>query len=131
MEHEITSGKRVLVVEDEPVIARIFREILTADGFSVDVAANGNIARDMVRKETFSLCILNIHIPGMNGIELYKFLQKERPELSSNTLFATGDILSEDTEAFLKQANRPFLLKPFTPDELRTTVRNAMNQARP
>jgi DNA-binding response OmpR family regulator len=129
MEHVINAGKRVLVVEDEPVIARIFKEILTADGFSVEVAANGNIARDMVMKEAFDLCILNIHIPGINGIKLYKFLQKERPVLSSKTLFTTGDILSGDTEAFLKEANRPLLLKPFTPDELRTVVRDAMNQA--
>jgi DNA-binding response OmpR family regulator len=128
MEPGITSRKRALVVDDEPVIARIFRKILAEDGFDVAVAADGNLARDMVRREAFDLCILNIHVPGISGIELYQVIKEERPELSARTLFATGDILNGSTQTFLKEANRPVLLKPFTPDELRAAVRDAMHR---
>jgi DNA-binding response OmpR family regulator len=119
--------KRALVVDDEPVIVRIFEEMLVAEGFSVDIAADGDTARDMVTKDTFDLCILNIHIPGINGMELYEFLEKDKPDLSSRTLFTTGDVLSGDIQAFLERSGRPCLLKPFNPDELRIAVRSIMN----
>jgi DNA-binding response OmpR family regulator len=127
MERRLTE-RRALVVEDEPAIARIFQEMLAADGFSVSLAADGNTARDMVTKSAFDLCVLNIHLPGINGMEFYEFLEKEKPDLSSRTLFTTGDILSRGIQAFLKKSGRPYLLKPFNPHELRTAVNDAMRQ---
>ncbi len=121
--------KTALIVEDEPILARSFKKILAEDGFIVDTAADGNIACSMVMQEAFDLCILNLHLPGMNGMEFYRFLQHELPGLSFNTLFTTGDVLSGETETFLKDSGQPFLLKPFTPDELRTAVGRMMHQA--
>ena len=90
-------AKRILVVEDEPAINAVCRRVLTSEGFEVDIAVNGK--------------------------KLYQWLQEKHPQLEGRVLFTTGDVMSGDTQSFLEQIARPFLLKPFTPDELRAIVR--------
>ena len=126
MEQTNTSGKSVLVVEDEPGIARICMRTLTAEGFKVDIAVNGEIGLDMWRKKNYDLCISDIRTPHMNGIELYQQLEKENPEAVKRFIFTTGDVLSANIKEFLKAIGRPYLPKPFTPEELRAIVRKAL-----
>jgi CheY-like chemotaxis protein len=126
MEQTNTSGKSVLVVEDEPGIAKICLRTLTAEGLQVDIAVNGEIGLDMWRKKNYDLCISDIRTPHMNGIELYQQLEKENPEAVKKFIFTTGDVLSGNIKEFLKATGRPYLPKPFTPEELRTIVRKAL-----
>jgi CheY-like chemotaxis protein len=118
--------KSVLVVEDEPGIARICVRTLTAEGFQVEIAANGAIGLDMWRKKNYDLCISDIRTPHMNGIELYQQLEKENPEAVKKFIFTTGDVLSSNVKEFLEKTGRPYLPKPFTPEELRAIVRQAL-----
>ena len=120
--------RRVLVVEDEPIITRVCVKTLIADGFEVDVAVNGIVARDMVGRRAYDLCFSDIRTPQMNGMELYEYLEQEHPALAERVVFTTGDVLSPGIDAFLKRTDRPFLPKPFTPDELRRVVRAALEQ---
>ncbi len=119
--------KRVLVVEDEPAISQVCLRVLTGEGYEVDIAANGRIAQDMIDEKQYSLCLIDIRTPKMNGKELYQWLQKKYPQLSSRVIFTTGD-MGGDTKNFLEQAARPFLPKPFTPGELKATVREVLGQ---
>ena len=120
------NGKSILVVEDEQVISRVCMRILSAEGFEVDIAINGQTAKDMVNKKGYDLCLIDIRTPVMNGMELYHYLKEEHPDLASSVLFTSGDVLSSSIAAFLREVNRPYLRKPFTPDELRTAVREAL-----
>jgi two-component system NtrC family sensor kinase len=61
----------------------------------------------------------------MNGMELYRQLKDECSEMTNRVLFTTGDTISDDVRAFLRETGRPFLAKPFTPTELRSVVRAA------
>jgi DNA-binding response OmpR family regulator len=119
-------SKRILVVEDEPGISRVCAQTLGAEGFLVDTASNGKVALDMVREKKYGLCFIDIRTPEMNGIELYQQLEEEHPEAVNKVIFTTGDVLNGNIQAFLEKANRPFLPKPFTPDELRTIVRTVL-----
>ena len=119
------SRKDVLVVEDEPAIARICSITLNAEGFQTEIAANGKIALDMLKEKEYVLCLVDIRTPVMNGIELYKHLQKEQPQTTDKVIFTTGDIMNENVKALLEQTKRFYLPKPFTPEELRTVVRMA------
>ena len=120
--------KRILVVEDEQVISGVCARTLKGEGVEVDIAINGQVAKDMVSKKEYALCLIDIRTPLMNGMELYQCLKEEHPELVSRVLFTSGDVLSSGVAAFLTEANRPYLRKPFTPDELRTAVREALKQ---
>ena len=113
----------ILVVEDEPNIATVCVRTLTREGFQVDVAVNGEIALDMWRKKDYDLCISDIRTPRMNGIELYRQLKDENPVAVHRFIFTTGDTLSDNVKAFLEENGRPFLPKPFAPENLRAIVR--------
>jgi CheY-like chemotaxis protein len=126
MEQNNTRGKSVLIVEDEPGIARICLRTLTAEGFQVDVAVNGEIGLEMWRKNNYDLCISDIRTPQMNGIELYQQLEDENPEAVKTFIFTTGDVLSGSIKEFLDETGRLYLPKPFTPEDLRTIVRKAL-----
>jgi CheY-like chemotaxis protein len=110
--------KKILVVEDEPNIGRAYRRILAAQGFEVDIAINGIAAIAMVTDKEYDLCLSDIRTPGMNGIDFYRHLEKNRHCLANKVIFATGDTLSGNTELFLQETKRPVLIKPFSPDEL-------------
>jgi len=113
------------VVEDEPVISQICRRMLMAEGFDVDIAMNGLIAKKMVDDKSYDLCLSDIRTPGMDGIQLYQYLEQEHPELARRVIFTTGDVMSGYIAQFLEGTKRPFLPKPFTPDELRQVIRDA------
>ncbi len=120
--------KRVLVVEDEPVISEACRRILTGEGFEVDIAVNGRVAQDILEEKQYDLCLLDIRTPEMNGIELYQWLKEKYPQQAERVIFTTGDVMGGDTITFIEQTGRPYLPKPFTPDELKATVREALRQ---
>jgi DNA-binding NtrC family response regulator len=122
-------SKRVLIVEDEPIIGRICAETLTGEGFGVDIATNGSIAEDMIEENKYSLLLNEIRTPVMNGKHLYQWITERHPELAKRVIFTTGELLlGSATEEFIEQSGKPFLPKPFAPDALRTVVREAIHQ---
>ena len=106
--------KRILVIEDEPVICRVCKKALTADGFEVDIAVNGLIAMDMAGKRVYDLYLSDIRTPEMNGIEFYRHLIQEQPELADRVIFTTGDVLSNDIKLFLEESG--LALQPASAD---------------
>jgi len=62
----------------------------------------------------------------MNGIELYQWLQEKHSQVVSGIIFTTGSVTGSDTMTFVEQTGRPFLPKPFTPDELKGIVKETL-----
>lgn len=114
--------KKVLVVDDEPVISHVCKRVLTAMGFEVDVAVDGYMAKSMVNTHEYDLCITDIRTPRMNGLEFYKYLEEAYPNLANRVIFTSGDIMSGNVGAFITSSGKPFLPKPFTPGELKMVV---------
>ncbi|MBA7660195.1 Transcriptional activator protein CzcR [subsurface metagenome] len=128
MKNSSAGAKRMLVVEDEPAISQVCLRTLTSEGFEVDIAVNGNVAQDMLEKKDYDLCLIDIRTPVMNGKQLYQCIQEKHPRLIDRVIFTTGDVMGKDIQGFLDQTGRPFLPKPFTPDELRTIVRETLRR---
>jgi len=128
MKNSSAGAKRILVVEDEPGIRQVCQRALTSQGYHVDFATNGATAEDMLMKEDYDLLLIDIKTPVMNGKELYQNIKDRYPKLLDRVIFTTGDVIGNDTQGFLKRAGRPSLLKPFTPDELQTIVREGLNR---
>jgi DNA-binding response OmpR family regulator len=126
MKHAKGDRKGILVVEDEPAISQVCQRTLTAEGFDVDIAVNGAIAQDMLGEKEYDLCLVDIRTPIMNGKELYQHIKEEHPEFTGKVIFTTGDVLDEKLESLLKGAKRQYLPKPFTPDELKTIVKEVL-----
>ncbi len=122
------STKRILIVEDETTISDVCQRVLVGEGFEVDIAVNGRVAQGMIEEQQYDLCLIDIRTPQMNGKELYQWLQEKHPQLTNRVIFTTGDVMGRDNQSFLEQAARPFLPKPFTPDELKDIMREATEE---
>jgi len=118
----------ILVVEDEPVISRICSQTLTGEGFEVDIAENGIIAEGMLGEKEYGLILIDIRTPVMNGKQLYQYITERHPELIKRVIFTTGDLFGGTTEKFIEQSGRLFLPKPFTPDELKDVIKEALRR---
>ena len=94
----------------------------------VDIAVNGRLAQDMMEKRQYDICLIDIRTPKMSGAELYQWLQKKYPQVADHVIFTTGSVIDEKTMAFVEQSGRPFLPKPFTPNELTAIVEEALKQ---
>ena len=128
MKNVVGGVKRILIVEDEPSIRKICQRTLTPRGFKVDVAANGKVALGKIAEKDYNIILIDIKSPVMNGKELYQYIEDEYPELVTRVIFTSGDVIGDDTQGFLKLVGRPFLPKPFTPDELKDIVRITLKQ---
>jgi len=128
MKNSSASVKKILVVEDEPAISQVCLRALTSEGFEVDIAVNGASAQNMLVEKDYDLCLIDIRTPVMNGKQLYQCIQEKHPKLIDRVIFTTGDVVGGDTQSFLELVGRPFLPKPFAPDELKTIVRETLRQ---
>ncbi len=128
MEKSGAGIKRILVVEDEPAINEACQRVLTSEGFEVDIAVNGRVAQDILEEKQYDLCLIDIRTPEMNGIELYQWLKEKYPQQVERVIFTTGDVMGGDTITFIEQTDRPYLPKPFTPDDLKAVARETLRQ---
>jgi two-component system NtrC family sensor kinase len=121
---------RILVVDDEQVVRDVVNRVLTGEGHKVEAADNAADALKKIEGKTYNLVLVDIKIPGMNGVELYKRIQKIDKSLARRIIFITGDIMSADTEKFLSEAKVAHIDKPFDAEQLKREVRCALNEGR-
>ena len=119
---------KILSVEDEASIRQVCQRALASQGYQVDFAINGVAAESMLMKADYDLLLVDIKTPVMDGKQLYRYIEKRYPQLADRVIFTTGDVIGEDTQSFLERTGRPFLLKPFSPDELRALVRENLRR---
>jgi len=113
-----TALKSVLIVEDEAAIGEFCHRVLSQHGFKVSIAGNGKVAQQMIEKKEYDLLLIDIRMPVMDGVELYRWLNEKHPQIASRVIFTTGSVLGQETLNFIGSTGKPFLLKPFSADEL-------------
>jgi signal transduction histidine kinase/CheY-like chemotaxis protein len=120
------TGNRVLVVEDEPTVARLIADVLQDEGFHVDVMLDGREALDRTGREPYDLVICDMKMPGLDGQHFYKSLVRAGSPLRERFLFVTGDIVAAQTREFLERNQLPHVAKPFRVEELTEKVRRVL-----
>ncbi|MEE8465719.1 MAG: ATP-binding protein, partial [Dehalococcoidia bacterium] len=113
------AGRRILVVDDEPVVRNFLSRALSADGHDVESASDGEAAWKLIQGSRFDVILLDLRMPGVDGQELYKLITDLSPEMSKRVVFITGDTASADTRRFLDSTASPVLSKPFTLEAVR------------
>ena len=111
----------ILLVEDEPKIARALQDQLQEKGFTVDLAYDGQAAEKMFFQNGYSLVILDINLPLKNGLELCAQFRKKNKNIPIIMLTALGEI-QDKLEAFDLGAD-DYLVKPFNFNELLARIR--------
>jgi len=112
---------RILVVDDEEAMRESLNDWLKEDGYEVGLAAGGQEAIDMVRDEPWEIILLDLKMPGMNGLETLKHLKEVRPdaEILMMTAYATVDTAVQA----MKEGAFDYLVKPFDPDEVEILIK--------
>ncbi len=118
--------RRVLIVEDEPIIAEVCKKVLAADGFEVDVAGNGRSGRFKLDEGHYDVVIIDLLMPVADGRQLLEYIKEHQPGILERVIMTSGELLDEDTIDFIASCGRPFLRKPFSPRELREAVQQVI-----
>lgn len=111
---------RILVVDDEPTITEFVSHALKREGYSVDVAGNGEDALQMAAKGDYDLFVLDIMLPGIDGYELCRRL---RLKTAASVLFLSARDTELDKVVGLEIGGDDYLAKPFGMRELIARVR--------
>ena len=126
MENSEGIKKRILVIEDEPVLGLLCKRVLRGSGYDVDVVDNGLDAKKLTEEQEYALCVSDIRLPGMTGIELYGHWKETNNPITEKLIFITGDTMNNYVRDFLKEVKRPCVMKPFEPEDLVEAVNKAL-----
>jgi heterodisulfide reductase subunit A len=107
---------RILVVDDELIVRDSIKEWLEDEGFSVNMAASGQEALDILSKQTYQLLLTDIKMPGMGGVELLQKAKEDFPDLCVVMMTAYATV--ETAVEAMKIGASDYLIKPFEPDNL-------------
>ena len=114
------ASKRILVVDDDPVISRSFERVLEPKGYAVIAASSGGEALEKIRREDYDAVYTDIRMPGMNGIEVARRIKENRPWLPVVIVTAYG---SEENEGAAHDAGvSGFLRKPLSPEAIESSA---------
>lgn len=120
--------EKILIVDDEPVVRDSLGKWFTEEGFTVRTVGSAQEALSSFQPHTWDVALLDIKMPGMDGIELQNRLREADPDLI--VIVMTGYASVETAIQALKQGAYDYICKPFEPDELVHTINNAMEHRR-
>lgn len=117
---------RLLVVEDEIDLQETIAEGLRLDGYAVDTCSNGNDAYELLYVENYDLVVLDLNLPGMNGLEVLQKIRSEKPDLKVLILSARASV--NDKVSGLDFGANDYLAKPFDFSELEARIRSLLRE---
>ena len=122
------AGETILVVDDEPKIVKTVRAYLESAGFRVVTAGDGQMALTVYRHEEPSLVILDLGLPGIDGLDVARTL---RQEANVPIIMLTARVDETDRLIGLELGADDYVTKPFSPRELVARVRAVLRRAGP
>lgn len=116
----------ILVVDDEPVARQSLTDILRLEGFLVASVANGQAAVEHIRTHAVDLMVVDLKMPGMDGLEVIQVVNQTSPETEIILLTAHGSI--ETAIQALRLRIHDYLLKPTSPAQILASVKKGLGR---
>jgi DNA-binding response OmpR family regulator len=123
----MNNGSRILLVEDEPNISEVVALYLKRGGYQVQAVKNGNEAMQLLQRELPDLLILDLMLPGLDGLSIIRRL---RDHSDVPIIILTARREESDRIAGLEMGADDYVVKPFSPQELVSRVRAVLRRAR-
>ena len=116
----------ILVVDDEPIARQSLSDILRLEGYHVIAVASGELAVDHIRKYAVDLIVLDLKMPGMNGMDVVQVVNQISPDTEIILLTAFGSM--ETAVEALRQRVHDYLFKPASPNQILDSVRKGIER---
>jgi DNA-binding NtrC family response regulator len=120
--------ERILIVEDEPDLLEVFVDVLTADGYEINTAADGEIAMQMISENSYDLVLTDLYMPKADGFQVLAHLQ--RVNASTSTVVMTGRGSIESAVEAMKKGAIDYIAKDVIFDQLCLVVKKALDVQR-
>ncbi len=112
------------IIDDEPIIHEVLGDLLTAEGYAVEKSVNGSIALKKFASQQFDLTLLDLLMPGIDGLTVLKEIKKRDPSVTVIVITAYASVESAITA--MKEGAYDYIQKPFKHDELLLTIQRAI-----
>jgi len=123
------SSKGIIhLIDDEPVIHDVLGQLLTSEGYEVEISASGEEALEKFPSQSFDVILLDLLMPGMDGIEVLRRIKKIDPLAAVIIITAYGSV--ESAIAAMKIGALDYVQKPFKHDDLLLTIEKALERKR-
>ena len=119
---------RVLIVDDEPNLRESLREYLALEGFFCALAEDGPAALHALSRDVFDAVVLDLRLPGMDGLAVLEAIRAQGPSLPVIMMSAHGQI--PDAVEAIRLGAVDFLVKPFNPEELSVRLERAVSEGK-
>ena len=121
-------GKRVLVVDDELEILELLRDVLSYEGYEVDVARDATAALESIKASIYDAALLDFNLPDMDGVMLHQRIRQMDPELAARCVFMSGLVQSDSNLDYYSSQSSGFLSKPFDVANVLRVVRGLIEE---
>ncbi|MCL5238103.1 MAG: response regulator [Nitrospirae bacterium] len=118
----MSSKAKILVVEDNPVNLELFADLLNVGGYEYVNTSKGEEALEISRKESFDLVLLDIQLPGIDGLTVAKTLKSNASTKHTKIIALTAYAMKGDREMFLEKGFDGYIAKPVTMKEFLEAV---------
>ncbi len=125
---ELLKEERILVVDDDETNLILATTILDNWNLEFDVAANGNEAMKYLEKETYDIVLMDIHMPGISGLDLSRKIRGNAGNPNNNTpmVAVTANAVKSDIQRFSKAGFNSYLIKPYHEEALFNKICNVL-----
>lgn len=117
---------RILVVDDEEIVRKVLRRILTGAGYYVEESGNGIAALAHLADRKFEAVTVDLKMPGMSGLELLDEIKRLYPDVAVIISTAVNDLTT--AVDCMKRGAKDYLVKPFTPDDVKVVMSRALEK---
>ena len=117
---------RILIVDDEEIVRESLSGWLEKDGYRVDTAPDGATALDKVKQEPWSIVLVDLKMPGMDGLQVLEAVRKLQPDVSIVMITAYATV--ETAVKAIKLGAYDYIVKPFDPEELTLMIQKIVRQ---
>ncbi|RFT17020.1 MAG: Response regulator of zinc sigma-54-dependent two-component system [Candidatus Saccharicenans subterraneus] len=118
------SQPRILFIDDEEIVLRSCRRIFAGSGYEIETALSGEEGLSKALNQDFDLVVTDLKMPGIGGMEVLTRLRKSRPD--TTVIIFTGYASVDTAREALKNGAFDYIPKPFTPEEIREVIKNAL-----
>lgn len=118
--------KKILIVDDDKAILRIFKTILQKQGYTTDTAETGREAEEKTRTQAYDLALIDVKLPDADGIQLLGKIDKISPK--TQKIIVTGFASIDDGIKAMDLGAEAYLVKPVKPEELVKLIKQKLKQ---